>query len=250
MEIEVAASGKHGNHYSVVGTTTLHTNPELSACAIYLRLPSVLLPTLCRASTAASQFECRPHSGNAALRSFSSAFVDDLFQLRREFRIHRAKLEQVFDSESPRCTTAAVLPGKPSGPSPSRTAPRRTKTNRCVHPAPRPRACSGDMYATVPTAAPGLVSNVPPSHRRHRRDTSPRATRSQLCQTKIKNLGVSPLRHEDVRWLDVAVNDSFGVRGFERVGNFNPTVPAAARSAAPCRNAVLQGLPRPETPSR
>ena len=55
---------------------------------------------------------------------------------------------------------------------PSRTARRRRKTDRSCASNVSPRTCSGDMYATVPSALPGLVrcgsSCVGPSHRAHR----------------------------------------------------------------------------------
>jgi hypothetical protein len=43
--------------------------------------------------------------------------------------------------------------------SPSRTAPRRRRTNPSAHPRPAP-APSGDMYAVVPSAVPGLVRSA------------------------------------------------------------------------------------------
>jgi len=40
-------------------------------------------------------------------------------------------------------------------------------------------------------------------------------TSSYFGQSKIQNLGVSALRHKDVGWLDVAVDNALGVRGIE-----------------------------------
>src|SRR5579863_1966979 len=42
-----------------------------------------------------------------------------------------------------------------------------------------------------------------------------------LGQPKIKNLGVAPFCHKNVCGLDVTMNNSFRVRGVERVSNLN-----------------------------
>ncbi len=42
-----------------------------------------------------------------------------------------------------------------------------------------------------------------------------------LRQPEIQNLGVAALGDEDVRGLDVAVDDAFGMRGVECIGNLN-----------------------------
>ena len=47
------------------------------------------------------------------------------------------------------------------------------------------------------------------------------ADRPELCQTKVENFGVTALGDENVGGLDVAVNDAFGVRGVEPVGNLD-----------------------------
>ena len=42
-----------------------------------------------------------------------------------------------------------------------------------------------------------------------------------LGQAKVENLGVPALGDEEVRGLDVAVDDAFAVRRVQRVGNLN-----------------------------
>ena len=42
-----------------------------------------------------------------------------------------------------------------------------------------------------------------------------------FSQSKIQNLGVTSLGDEDIRGLDVAMDDALGVRGVEGVGDFN-----------------------------
>ncbi len=83
-------------------------------------------------------------------------------------------------------------------------------------PAPAPATCRRRFPAR---ARAGEV--LPPSRwsRRAPRHRSP--SWSDFRQPKIQNLGVSALGHEDVRRLDVAVNDALGVRGVERVGNLD-----------------------------
>src|SRR5215469_9403508 len=42
-----------------------------------------------------------------------------------------------------------------------------------------------------------------------------------LSQPEIQNLGMPSIRHEDVRWLDVPVDDARFVGGIESVGDLN-----------------------------
>ena len=42
-----------------------------------------------------------------------------------------------------------------------------------------------------------------------------------LREPKIQNLRVPPSGHEDIRRLDVTVNDSFGVRRIQRIGDLD-----------------------------
>ena len=43
----------------------------------------------------------------------------------------------------------------------------------------------------------------------------------KLRQPKVQNLGFSPLRHKDVRRLDVAMDDAHGVGGFQPLGDLD-----------------------------
>ena len=42
-----------------------------------------------------------------------------------------------------------------------------------------------------------------------------------LCQAEIEDLGMSAFRDEDVGRLDIAMDDSLGVRCFKSIGDFN-----------------------------
>ena len=57
----------------------------------------------------------------------------------------------------------------------------------------------------------------------------------QLRQAEVEHLGLAARRHEDVRRLDVAVDDALGVRGVERVGDLHGERQQRRRSAAVCR---------------
>ena len=82
------------------------------------------------------------------------------------------------------------------------------------------------------------------------------ACRSDLRQPEVENLGVPALGDKDVRGLDVAVDDAFGVGGVERVGNFDGQSEAESSvsigrlamrcfSVAPSRNSIaMNGLTR------
>ena len=75
-----------------------------------------------------------------------------------------------------------------------------------------------------------------------------------LRQPKVENLGVSALGDKDVRRLDVAVDDAFGVGGVERVGDLDPRASNAlvsrgfpamrCFSVTPSRNSItMNGWP-------
>ena len=76
------------------------------------------------------------------------------------------------------------------------------------------------MYATVPTAAPGLV-RYSGSHFGYSSRFHPWASQCQFRQTKIQNLRVPAFGHEDVRGLDVSMDDALTVCGIERVCSFD-----------------------------
>ena len=61
------------------------------------------------------------------------------------------------------------------------------------------------MYATVPTAVPGLVELLRSC--RYRRNNLIRIGRTDLRQAEVEDLGVSAFGDEYVCGLDVAVND-------------------------------------------
>src|ERR1700680_465992 len=47
---------------------------------------------------------------------------------------------------------------------------------------------------------------------------------AELCQAEVQNLGVPALGDENVRRLNIAVNDAVRVGGVERVGNLDPQI--------------------------
>jgi hypothetical protein len=107
------------------------------------------------------------------------------------------------------------------------------------------RNCSGDMYATVPTAVPGLV-RVLRAHpcRRIRGEGGPRgdsfALGCQLGQTEIQYFRVPSFCYEDVGWFDVAVDDAFRVGRIEPVRNLDGQIEDAFNFHRAASDAVLQ----------
>ena len=106
-----------------------------------------------------------------------------------------------------------------------------------------PRACSGDMYATVPMAVPGLVrcfSSIAVG-----RAVSPGAAEAGLRvlgETEVEDLRLPAFRDEDVRGLDVAVHDPPRVRRLERVGDLRPQVEQRLELERPGPEPVPQRL--------
>ncbi len=78
-----------------------------------------------------------------------------------------------------------------------------------------PRACSGAISAAVPTTIPWVTPAFVVSASRVIR-------RSHLGKTEIEDLDATARSDEDVRRLDVAMDDAGGMRGVQRVGNLDP----------------------------
>jgi hypothetical protein len=74
-------------------------------------------------------------------------------------------------------------------------------------------------------------------------DAQPPFFRCQLRQAEVQNLGLATIRHEDVRWLDVPMDDALGVRGVESVGDLNRQVQQFVRLKRLASDATLEGLP-------
>ena len=51
----------------------------------------------------------------------------------------------------------------------------------------------------------------------------------QFCQTEIQNLGLAAIRHEDIRRLDVAMDDALRVRRIQRVSDLDGEVEQGIR---------------------
>src|SRR5208282_5859010 len=67
-------------------------------------------------------------------------------------------------------------------------------------------------------------------------------SRPELCETEIENLGVAARGDEDVSGLDVTVNDSFGMRGVERVCDFSRDFKERIERERCAMDAMLQRL--------
>ena len=66
------------------------------------------------------------------------------------------------------------------------------------------------------------------------------AAERNFGQAEVQNLGVSALGDEDVRGLDVAMHDAFGVRGVQRVGDLDGERADCSISIGLAADAMLQ----------
>src|SRR5262249_22097338 len=66
--------------------------------------------------------------------------------------------------------------------------------------------------------------------------------RSELRQSKIKNLCMTMFGYEDVRGLDVTMNDASRVRNIERFGNFNRELQQLIGGQRSSQDALAKGL--------
>ena len=101
------------------------------------------------------------------------------------------------------------------------------------------------MYATVPITVPGLVKRSAGAEdggqARGSLVCNRLAFRFQHGEAEVQELRLLSLGHEDVRGLDVAVDDALGVGGLERVGDLDGQVEQRFRGQGPALDAVLQG---------
>src|SRR4029434_7879486 len=120
-------------------------------------------------------------------------------------------------------TTAVVLP--PNAWTPVTisysTAPSENKSVR--ESIDSPRACSGDMYDTAPSAAPGCVRDahvgVGGVARRGRVGGARVRRRSarELGEAEVEHLHAVSIANEDVRRLDIPMHDALGMGRRQRV---------------------------------
>src|SRR5437879_9936782 len=68
-----------------------------------------------------------------------------------------------------------------------------------------------------------------------------RSARTDLGETEVENLGLAAGGHKNIGWLDVAVDDAFGVRGVQRVGHLAPQVQKEAQRERAARDAITKG---------
>src|SRR2546429_6016740 len=63
-----------------------------------------------------------------------------------------------------------------------------------------------------------------------------------LGETEVENLGLAAGGHKNSGWLDVAVDDAFGVRGVQRVGHLAPQVQKQVQRERAARDAITKGV--------
>ena len=94
----------------------------------------------------------------------------------------------------------------------------------------------------MPTAEPGLVKNSCAARVGIFEAPDGRSVVNNFGQAEIENLGVAALGDENVRWLDVAVDDALFVRGLERVGDFDGEIERGIHGEWPAGDEVLERL--------
>ena len=65
--------------------------------------------------------------------------------------------------------------------------------------------------------------------------------RHQLGQAEIHDLGLAPLGHEDIGGFDIAVDDAFGMRRVQGIGDLNTKVQQIFQLQRLPAEALLQG---------
>src|SRR5580693_7544274 len=86
-----------------------------------------------------------------------------------------------------------------------------------------PSVCSGDMYATVPTAMPGLV----------------RLASSSVAVPEVVWPSLPGVRQKNIRGLDVAMDDAFRMRGVQRIGGLDAGFEQGIERHRPAGDAML-----------
>ena len=101
------------------------------------------------------------------------------------------------------------------------------------------------MYATVPTAVPGLVRSASAAIVGNAEElgTNTHMLGSEFSQAEIEHFGLAAARHKNIGWLDIAMNDAFCMGGIERVGNLDSEVEYLVERKRLLADAMLQRLP-------
>ena len=127
------------------------------------------------------------------------------------------------------------------------TTPSENRSDR--RSSSSPRACSGDIYATVPMELPGLVSRASSATRVCvRREASVRVSVASsrgfasFAKPKSKNFGGSVIYEKNIRGLDVPVDDALGVGSFKAIGNLDADVQEFRYFYGLVANALLERL--------
>src|SRR5579864_5193991 len=81
-----------------------------------------------------------------------------------------------------------------------------------------PRTCSGDIYAAVPIALPGMVSN---SAAATVAALEPVSVWLQFRQSEVKDFALAVLGSENVAGFQVAMDYAPPMRGIQGVRNFS-----------------------------
>src|SRR5438552_15811015 len=67
--------------------------------------------------------------------------------------------------------------------------------------------------------------------------------RTHFSETEIENFGVSAIGHEKICRLNIAMDDAFGMGGFESVGNLDTDVEVAIKFEWAAKEKLFECLP-------
>ena len=161
-----------------------------------------------------------PGRGVALLRILGEAAVDDPAQGRGRAR-GRARDRRLGSSRMIAVSVSAAVSRLPGAPARDHLVQDRAERELVGAGSERacPRACSGDMYPTVPRILPSSVgtSSYEPV-------CSPALASGPLRDSEVQDLEEAVRRHHEVLGLQVAVDDPEGMGGRERVGQLGGQV--------------------------
>ena len=128
----------------------------------------------------------------------------------------------------------------------------QARTGRCVHQgrrrAPARATCRRPCQQLFPacvSCAPAIVVASPPTV-----SIAGLAIARQFGQAEVQDLRLPASRHEDIRRLQVAVDDAFGMRNVQRVRNLDADVEDLVERQRNGRRSSRSGSRPPATPWR
>ena len=175
----------------------------------------------------------------AQVAIFLQRLVDDPFELRRDIcieahRSRRSTIQDGVENSRRRCAGKRPHAGGHLVQHDSEAEDVCTSIEfftqrllgRHVHHRPQRRAWAGQMAVAEGRGGPRL--------------RAARLALSDFGKTEVQHLGLPAPGHEDVRWLDIAMDDARAVRHVERVGELNGHIQQLLQRERPNGNKILE----------